>query len=760
MANVGFATLSVIPSLKGIESKLKGELGAAAGRAGTHAGGVAGANFSSKFGNGLKSVGKAAAATFAGVGALAVGAGAWGLKVAAANEQAEISFTTMLGSAQKAGAFLGELQAFAAKTPFEFPELQTAASSLISAGVEASKVIPIMTTLGDVTSGMGTGSEGVKRATIALQQMSAAGRITGEDLNQLRDAGIPVFDLLAAATGKSKEEVVKLAQSGKLGAKELGQLMKALESGKGLERFAGLMDKQSESLSGMVSTLKDTLGQGLARAMKPMVEMAKNVIPKLIGPLGDLLDVFGEAASSVLPVFAGVLDSLVPVIKPIAKVIATLAAALGKVLVPILDKLAPFIGEFAEALGDVLLALVPLIPPIGRLLVALAPILPILARLTAAFATLLAAGLGPVIDVAAKLVGWITQNKEIMIALGIAITAVLIPGFILWATTAGAAAVATLAAAAPLVAVVAGIALLVVGIIKLAKNWGAVWNAMKGAALAVWKALKTAWDTLWGALRDTAKTVLGAIKRVWETVWGGIKTAFQTVWSGILNIAGAAVATLIDGFRFIANVWLTVVGTIIHGAATAFGWVPGIGGKLKAADKAFNNFKNSFLGTLETMADKARGWGASTGKAYAAGLNGVSQSVIDAAHKMGLTVQKYLQILSPAELGPLSEHGGPEGWGRNLGETFAAGIRRTLPELRLAAASFAAATMPTFTPPEFKISITRPTPAVAPSPRGREPSGGAGARTIVQNVTINTREDVSRSLPVTMRRIKLMTARS
>ena len=81
---------------------------------------------------------------------------------------------------------------------------------------------------------MGTGSEGVKRATIALQQMSAAGRITGEDLNQLRDAGIPVYDLLSSATGKSKEEVVKLAQAGKLGKKELGAMMEALESGKGL----------------------------------------------------------------------------------------------------------------------------------------------------------------------------------------------------------------------------------------------------------------------------------------------------------------------------------------------------------------------------------------------------------------------------------------------------------------------------------------------------------------------------------------------
>lgn len=218
-----------------------------------------------------------------GLGGLATGLGAvgvMGLKTAAANEQAEIAFTTMLGSAKKARSFLGELQSFAAKTPFEFPELQTAASSLISAGVNAKKVIPIMTTLGDVTSGMGTGAEGVKRATVALQQMSAAGRITGEDLNQLRDAGIPVYDLLAKATGKSKAEVVKLAQAGKLGKKELGEMMKALETGKGLERFSGLMDKQSHSLAGLASTFKDTFGQNLAKAMEPLIPLIKDGLGK------------------------------------------------------------------------------------------------------------------------------------------------------------------------------------------------------------------------------------------------------------------------------------------------------------------------------------------------------------------------------------------------------------------------------------------------------------------------------------------------
>ena len=211
----------------------------------------------------------------AGLGAGAVAAVGLGVSTAAGMEQASISFTTMLGSAEKAQTFLADLNTFAAKTPFDLPGLQRSASSLISAGIEADKVIPIMTSLGNATSGMGTGAEGVQRATVALQQMSAAGRITGEDLNQLRDAGVPVFDLLAAATGKSVEEVAALAQAGKLGKTELDQLMGALESGRGLERFNGLMEAQSASMSGLWSTLKDTFSVGMAQAVEPLIPMIK-----------------------------------------------------------------------------------------------------------------------------------------------------------------------------------------------------------------------------------------------------------------------------------------------------------------------------------------------------------------------------------------------------------------------------------------------------------------------------------------------------
>lgn len=307
------AYISILPSVRNIRPQLERQFAPVTNVAAS-TGQQAGNKFSSEFEKHTSHISGQLANTLkvggAIVGGAIAGAGAIGIKTAAQLEQADIAFSTMLGSGEKAKAFLADLNQFAAKTPFDLPGLQKSASSLISVGIDANKVIPIMTSLGNATSGMGTGAEGVKRATVALQQMQAAGRITGQDLNQLRDAGVPVFELLAAATGKTTAEVAALAQAGKLGKTELDQLMGALETGKGLERFNGLMEKQSASLTGLWSTAKDQFTVGMAEAITPVIPLLKDglggataflsgtVLPKVTVGLSEFvggIKAFGEA---------------------------------------------------------------------------------------------------------------------------------------------------------------------------------------------------------------------------------------------------------------------------------------------------------------------------------------------------------------------------------------------------------------------------------------------------------------------------------
>ena len=94
-----------------------------------------------------------------GIGAGMLMAAGGLLKAAGAAEQAQIAFTTLLKSPEKAKAHLKELADFAATTPFEFTGLRTLSTQLLAFGFNAQQVIPMLRTLGDAGSALGLGQE-------------------------------------------------------------------------------------------------------------------------------------------------------------------------------------------------------------------------------------------------------------------------------------------------------------------------------------------------------------------------------------------------------------------------------------------------------------------------------------------------------------------------------------------------------------------------------------------------------------------------
>jgi hypothetical protein len=179
--------------------------------------------------------------------------------------------------------------------------------------------------------------------------------------------------------------------------------------------------------------------------------------------------------------------------------------------------------------------------------------------------------------------------------------------------------------------------------------------------------------------------IIGAVVALgvaFVVLWKKSET-FRDIVRGVFHvlqrIIGTAVGVIVGYFRLILNIWLSVAGGILHAAAIAFGWIPGIGGKLRSADRAFTNFKNGVLATLEDVSNKAMGWGKAVGNQYAAGINNSYSRVQAAAHGMANIPARYLRTASPAEAGPLSLAGGPEGWGQRFATLFASGVERSLP---------------------------------------------------------------------------------
>lgn len=201
---------------------------------------------------------------FLAAGLLAVGAaagvlGGKALSLAMDMEQTEVAFKTLLGSGEAAEKMMKDLNAFAATTPFQFPELAKGAKLLAAFGVETDQIIPSMQRLGDVSAGIGAP---IAEIAEIYGKAKVQGRLFMEDINQLTGRGIPIIGELAKQFGVTESEIRELVSSGQVNFGHLEQAFVDLSSEGG--QFYGMMEAQSQTLGGLWSTVKDNVTLSLA----------------------------------------------------------------------------------------------------------------------------------------------------------------------------------------------------------------------------------------------------------------------------------------------------------------------------------------------------------------------------------------------------------------------------------------------------------------------------------------------------------------
>lgn len=171
-------------------------------------------------------------------------------------QQLEIGLETMLGNKAKADALMRQVIEFAAKTPFDLQQVASGTKQLIAYGVAAEDVIPTMRRLGDIASGLGLafGDMAYLYGTTRVQ-----GRLYAQDLRQFTGRGIPLIEQLAKQFNVATGEVNKLVSEGKVGFPEVEKAIKAMTDEGG--RFYNLTEKNSKTLTGMISNLGDSFQQ-------------------------------------------------------------------------------------------------------------------------------------------------------------------------------------------------------------------------------------------------------------------------------------------------------------------------------------------------------------------------------------------------------------------------------------------------------------------------------------------------------------------
>lgn len=197
-------------------------------------------------------------------------------------ESYEVSLEAMLNSKEKADAMLGTFREMAATTPLTLGALAGGAKTMLGFGLASESVVPHLKAIGDISGG---NAEKFNSLVLVFSQMSSLGKLVGQDLIQMINAGFNPLEEISRKTGKSigvlKEEMSKGAITSKMVQDAFISVTQ--EGG----RFNGMLEKQGQGLMGLQAqfqgaweTMLNNIGQGqegvIQNGYKLAIDLIKN----------------------------------------------------------------------------------------------------------------------------------------------------------------------------------------------------------------------------------------------------------------------------------------------------------------------------------------------------------------------------------------------------------------------------------------------------------------------------------------------------
>lgn len=173
-------------------------------------------------------------------------------------EKFQQQLTVAFGSAEKGREAFAFIKDFAKNTPLELNQVTESFLKLKNFGIDPTN--GTLQALVDQNSALGGSYETLNGLILATGQAWAKCKLQGEEILQLVERGVPVYDLLSKATGRTAAEIQNLSSQGKLGRDVIKQLIDEIA-----KQNLGAASQQMKTLSGLVSNLKDQATEFLNR---------------------------------------------------------------------------------------------------------------------------------------------------------------------------------------------------------------------------------------------------------------------------------------------------------------------------------------------------------------------------------------------------------------------------------------------------------------------------------------------------------------
>lgn len=166
----------------------------------------------------------------------------------------DTAIQTLLGSKEKADELMSQVREYAKISPLEFSDVTQATQMMLGFNIEAEKVPRYLQAIGDVSMG---DTQRFNSLTLAFSQMSAAGKLMGQDFNQMVGQGFNPLQFMTEKTGKSMAQLKEEMSKGAISAEMVQQAFIDATSAGG--KFYQMSENASKTINGQLSMMQDAM---------------------------------------------------------------------------------------------------------------------------------------------------------------------------------------------------------------------------------------------------------------------------------------------------------------------------------------------------------------------------------------------------------------------------------------------------------------------------------------------------------------------
>lgn len=202
--------------------------------------------------NGIAISWKKALAVIGGAGVLKA-LGSEMIRVRGEFQSMQTAIETMVGK-DMAGQLIPQIKELAKISPLTMSDMVGAEKMMLGFNIQAEDTIKYLKAISDISMGE---SSKFNSLTLAFSQMSAAGKLMGQDLNQMINAGFNPLQIISEKTGKSIATLKDEMSKGAVSAEMVQQAFIDATSAGG--KFYNMSENASKTINGQLSMMQDAL---------------------------------------------------------------------------------------------------------------------------------------------------------------------------------------------------------------------------------------------------------------------------------------------------------------------------------------------------------------------------------------------------------------------------------------------------------------------------------------------------------------------